>query len=108
VDAFHIDELAAGLKPDEHDYTEFFFGEQLSLTLALWHAGEIDTQTPHTEDEVYHVVRGRARITVAGETQDVTPGSIVFVAAGVEHRFHDITEDLLTLVFWAPPRHSRE
>jgi quercetin dioxygenase-like cupin family protein len=45
---------------------------------------------------------------VSGEQQEVRAGSIVFVAAGVEHRFHDIAEDLLTLVFWAPPRHSRE
>jgi mannose-6-phosphate isomerase-like protein (cupin superfamily) len=108
VDAFHIDELAAKLDPSRHDFDEFFFGEQLSLTLVRWLAGEVDTQTPHSEDEVYHVVSGRARITVAGESRDVTAGSIVFVAAGVEHRFHDIEEDLLTLVFWAPPRHSRE
>jgi mannose-6-phosphate isomerase-like protein (cupin superfamily) len=108
VDAFHIDRLTAGLDPSQHDFDEFFFGQELSLTLARWLAGEVDTQTPHTEDEVYYVVSGRARITVAGETEDVTAGSIVFVAAGVEHRFHDIEEDLLTLVFWAPPRHSRE
>jgi hypothetical protein len=24
----------------------------------------------------------------------------------VEHRFHDIEEDLAVVVFWAPPRHS--
>jgi mannose-6-phosphate isomerase-like protein (cupin superfamily) len=106
VDAFHIDRLTAKLDPSQHDFDEFFFGRELSLTLARWLAGEVDTQTPHTEDEVYYVVSGRARITVAGETEDVVAGSIVFVAAGVEHRFHDIEQDLLTLVFWAPPRHS--
>jgi mannose-6-phosphate isomerase-like protein (cupin superfamily) len=108
VDAFHIDRLVAGLKADEHDFDEFFFGQELSLTLARWLAGEVDTQTPHSEDEVYYVVSGRARIRVADEEQEVSPGSIVFVAAGVDHRFVDITEDLVTLVFWAPPRHSRE
>jgi mannose-6-phosphate isomerase-like protein (cupin superfamily) len=62
---------------------------------------------PHTEDEVYYVIEGRGTITVAGERRPVGPGSIVFVAIGVEHHFHDIEEDLKVLVFWAPPRHAR-
>ncbi|HKC20041.1 MAG TPA: cupin domain-containing protein, partial [Candidatus Dormibacteraeota bacterium] len=53
--------------------------------------------------EVYYVISGRGSISVAGESRPVQPGSIVFVAAGVEHRFHDIDEDLRVLVFWAPP-----
>src|SRR5690242_8155441 len=102
MDAFRLDELAASLSSTEHDYREFFRAQELSLGLARWLARETDTQTPHGEDEVYQVVSGRARIEVAGELQDVGPGSIVYVAAGVEHRFTDIAEDLLVLVFWAP------
>jgi mannose-6-phosphate isomerase-like protein (cupin superfamily) len=64
VDAFHIDQPIAGLEPDEHDFDEFSFGKELSLMLARWLAGEVDTQTPHTEDEVYYAVSGRARIQV--------------------------------------------
>ena len=52
------------------------------------------------------MISGRAKIGVAGEDRDVKPGSVVFVATGVEHRFHDIEEDLRVLVFWAPP-HAR-
>ena len=65
-----------------------------------------DRQKPHSEDEVYYVIAGRASIRVAGEDRPVTAGSLVFVAAGVEHRFHDIEEDLRVLVFWAPPHAS--
>ena len=36
------------------------------------------------------------------EDQSVGEGSIIFVAAGVEHRFYDITEELVVLVFFAP------
>jgi quercetin dioxygenase-like cupin family protein len=36
----------------------------------------------------------------------VEPGSVAFVAAGVEHRFVDISEDLEVLVFWSPARHT--
>ena len=94
------------LARDRHDFAEVFRapGETLSVTVARWPAGSVDDQQPHAEDEVYHVVRGRAVLTVAGEAIAVTPGSVAFVAAGVEHRFTEIVEDLETLVFWSPAR----
>src|SRR5215204_6329482 len=95
MDAFVAEELLAGLDPGGHDFAEFFRSSTLSLTVARWPAGSMDDQEPHTEDEVYYVVSGRARLRVAEE-----------VAAGVEHRFHDIEEDLRVIVFWAPPRHT--
>jgi mannose-6-phosphate isomerase-like protein (cupin superfamily) len=69
-------------------------------------AGGVDHQQPHAEDEVYHVVAGRGRITVADETTDVGPGSVVYVARTVPHRFHDITEELRIVVFFAPAETS--
>ena len=81
-------------------------GETLSVTVARWPAGSVDDQEPHTEDEVYYVVRGRAVLTTARERVAVAAGSVAFVAAGVEHRFGEITEDLETLVFWSPARHA--
>jgi mannose-6-phosphate isomerase-like protein (cupin superfamily) len=107
MDAFDVADLIAA-QQGKREYTEFIRSDLLSLGLATWPVGSVDTQQPHTEDEVYHVLRGRARITVAGEERPVGPGSVVFVATGVEHRFHDIEEDLEVLVFWAPPRRSRQ
>ncbi len=52
------------------------------------------------------MVSGRARLCVAGEEVEVSAGSIAYVAAGVEHFFHDIVEDLRVIVFWAPPRNT--
>ena len=49
------------------------------------------------------MISGRGTIGVADEDRPVRAGSLVFVAARVEHRFHDIEEDLRVLVFWAPP-----
>ena len=106
MDAFVAQELLARLDPGAHDFAEFFRSSTLSLTVARWPAGSVDDQEPHTEDEVYYVVSGRARVSVAGEDAAVGAGSIAYVAAGVEHRFHDIAEDLEVVVFWAPPRHS--
>jgi mannose-6-phosphate isomerase-like protein (cupin superfamily) len=65
-------------------------------------AGGTDPQRPHGEDEVYLVVRGRGHIRVADEDRAVEPGAVVFVPARVEHRFHDITEELVLAVFFAP------
>lgn len=66
-------------------------------------AGGTDDQTPHAEDEIYVVATGRARFTCDGRTLAVEPGDTLFVAAGEDHRFHDVTEDLALLVVFAPP-----
>jgi mannose-6-phosphate isomerase-like protein (cupin superfamily) len=107
AEAFEVDDVIAARAGRGHVYEDEIRSDLLSVGLATWPAGTEDTQQPHTEDEVYHVVRGRARIVVAGEARSVGPGSVVFVATGVEHRFVDVEEDLHVLVFWAPPRRSR-
>jgi mannose-6-phosphate isomerase-like protein (cupin superfamily) len=106
VDAFEVDELLDRLDTSGHDFKEFFRAESgtLSMTIVFWPAGGEDPQQPHTEDEVYYVASGRGRIRVAEEDRTVQPGSIVYVAAGVEHRFHSIEEDLKVVVFWSPAR----
>ena len=71
-------------------------------------AGGTDSQSPHTEDEVYYVVNGKAMIRVRAEDRDVGAGSIVYVAKNVEHRFHSIEEELKVLVFFAPAEYSNE
>ena len=106
MDAFVAKELLGRLDAREHDYAEFFRSSTLSLSVARWPAGSVDDQEPHTEDEVYYVVSGRAGLSVGDEDAAVGVGSVIYVAAGVEHRFHDIQEDLEVIVFWAPPRHS--
>ena len=108
MDAFETAELAAAQdRPGEHTYVDFLRKETLSLGMSVWPAGGEDTQRPHTEDEVYVVMAGRGQIRVAGEDRAVRPGSVVYVGAGVEHRFHSVEEDLHVLVFWAPPYRSR-
>lgn len=105
--AFEIADLLRAVDHSGHVYEEFLRVDELSVGVAVWPAGSVDGQAPHTEDEVYYVVAGRAVLRVAGEERPVGPGSIVYVAAGVEHQFHDIEADLEVLVFWAPPRRSR-
>jgi mannose-6-phosphate isomerase-like protein (cupin superfamily) len=83
-------------------YLEFLRRDSLSCGLYVLEPGADDPQQPHQEDEVYVVLAGRARLTVAGQDQPVGPGSVVFVARTVAHRFSDVTERLSALVFFAP------
>jgi mannose-6-phosphate isomerase-like protein (cupin superfamily) len=70
-------------------------------------AGSTDGQSPHTEDEVYIVTAGRAKLASGGEEVAVRPGSVIYVPAGEVHRFTDIAEDLAVVVFFAPAEYSR-
>ncbi len=83
-------------------YLEFLRVPAMSAGLYVLPAGSTDPQKPHREDEMYYVVRGRARMQVGTEHQDVRAGSVIFVEANVEHRFYDIQEELEVLVFFAP------
>jgi len=74
----------------------------MSAGLYVLPAGGTDHQKPHREDEIYYVVRGRARVKAGFEDREVSAGSIIFVAAEVGHRFYDITDELEVLVFFAP------
>lgn len=83
-------------------YREFLRVPAMSGGLYVLPAGASDPQRPHREDEMYYVIRGRARFQAGDEDKEVLAGSILFVAAEVEHRFYDITEELAVLVFFAP------
>jgi mannose-6-phosphate isomerase-like protein (cupin superfamily) len=83
-------------------YGEFLRVPSMSLGLYVLAAGAEDLQRPHHEDEIYYVVRGRARFHAGDEDREVSAGSVLFVAAEVEHHFYDIQEELAALVFFAP------
>ena len=74
----------------------------MSAGLYVRPAGDVDPQLPHHEDEMYYVVRGKARFRAGHEDGEVAEGSLLFVAAEVEHRFYDIVEELAVLVVFAP------
>lgn len=65
-------------------------------------SGGSDPQKPHHEDEMYYVIRGRARMQLGSDHAEVRTGSVIFVEAELEHRFYDIQEELELLVFFAP------
>jgi quercetin dioxygenase-like cupin family protein len=104
--AFTLSQLVEERRQSNRLYLEFLRVPSLSIGLYELPAGGIDPQQPHTEDEVYYVASGQGTIRVDDEDRAVQAGSIVCVAAGVEHRFHSITQDLTILVFFAPAEGS--
>ena len=106
MQAFELAQLISQQKSNNTPYLEFLRVPSLSIGLYVLPAGTTDPQSPHTEDEVYYVVDGKARIQVGGDDRDVSAGSIVYVAKNVEHRFHAIEAELRVLVFFAPAEYE--
>ena len=108
MQAFELTQLLSQQKSSHELYLEFLRVPDLSIGLYVLPAGGTDPQSPHTEDEAYYVVSGKAKIKVGEEDRDIQAGSIVFVAKNIEHRFHSIEEELKVLVFFAPAEYSNE
>lgn len=106
MDAFELADLLAAQGASGRLYHEFIRTHDLSVGLYVLSAGATDPQGPHTEDEVYYVISGRATIRVGEEDRAVGPGSTVFVGADVPHRFHDIEDELTVLVFFGPAEYT--
>ena len=99
---FNVQELEAQRAASGMRYQEFLRVPAMSAGLYVLPAGATDPQRPHHEDEMYYVLRGKARFRAADEDREVSAGSVLFVAAEVAHRFYNIAEELALLVFFAP------
>jgi mannose-6-phosphate isomerase-like protein (cupin superfamily) len=107
MDAHELSDLRDRRAAARTAYLEFVRSADLSAGIYELSAGGTDPQSPHTEDELYHVIEGRATLRVGDEDRPVGPGSLVFVGAGVPHHFHSILEDLLVLVVFGPAEGRR-
>ncbi|MFZ4664390.1 MAG: cupin domain-containing protein, partial [Caldilineaceae bacterium] len=106
MQAFELQAIQQEHQAAGQRWLEFLRVPELSMGLYVLPAGDVDPQQPHGEGEVYYVVSGRGWIRVAEEDRPVQAGSVVYVAAQVEHRFHTIEEELQVLVFFAPAEGS--
>lgn len=100
---FNMDELSARRATTDLPYLEFMRVGSMSGYIYELPAGATDEQTPHDQDEIYYVVKGRSDLTVDGETVAIKPGDILYVKKFAKHLFSNITEDLSLLVVFAPP-----
>jgi len=74
-----------------------------SMRVEYFTPHKIDTQTPHTQDELYFVASGSGTFFRNGEHVLFTKGDVLFVPAGMEHRFENFTENFATwVIFYGP------
>ncbi len=99
---FEVSELEVRGEASPKPYLEFLRRESMSSGLYHLPVGGTDLQQPHAEDELYYIVKGKARFEVEGEDRPVAAGSLIFVEAQAKHHFHSISEDLTVLVVFAP------
>jgi mannose-6-phosphate isomerase-like protein (cupin superfamily) len=82
-------------------------------SVRVWQRGSLDVafaipvtpnpQVPHSQDEIYFIIRGRGVLVHDGERDPFESGDILFVAAGIEHQFENVSGDLaLWRVFYGP------
>ena len=86
---------------EPNQYRDHWRGTDLEVGTYCVPVGGKDGQEPHGVDEVYVVVRGRAKLMTDSAAIDVGPGMVVYVPAGESHWFADVTEDLSVLAVFA-------
>jgi mannose-6-phosphate isomerase-like protein (cupin superfamily) len=106
MQSFTVSTLRQQRSETPNPYFEFLREPSMSAGIYELGVGQEDKQQPHTEDELYYIVTGRASLLVGDEDVAVVAGSMVFVPANDVHRFHSITEAMTILVFFAPAEYT--
>ena len=74
-----------------------------SMQVEIYKPVGVDKQQPHSRDEIYVIATGSGYF-VNGDTRTAfEAGEVLFVAAGIKHRFEDFTDDFSTWVFFYGP-----
>ena len=94
-------EALAQLSINESPFKTFF--EHGTLTVEVYKPEKVDLQQPHTRDEVFIIISGSGEFLNHGKRTTFREGDFLFVAAGIEHRFENFTDDFATwVIFYGP------
>ena len=99
--AFELQDLVSKLENDGGYFLDFLKVRDLEAGIIVLRPGEEDTQEPHPVDELYYVIEGGGLVELGKRRRPVKKGSIVFVPAGMHHRFYGNSEDLVVLYVFA-------
>ncbi|MBV8726383.1 MAG: cupin domain-containing protein [Candidatus Eremiobacteraeota bacterium] len=94
------DALARTPEPD----FSFSVAELGDAELKFYTPKNVDPQTPHSRDEFYIIARGTGTFGIDDRSYHFAPGDVLFVSAGVEHRFRDFSDDFATWVLFIGER----
>ncbi len=90
-------------QPDCHDASFMNLYRHGSMEVEICKPNRIDLQKPHDKDEIYFIASGTGFFQQESECEPVKPGDVLFVPAGVEHKFVNFSSDFSTwVVFYGP------
>ena len=96
-----IRKLYSKMDLDNSGFLTFFDLEHLQAGILRLRLGEIDTQEPHSTDEVYFVLEGDGFIEIGNKSYEIKKDLFIYVPAEVKHRFHGNTQEILVLYFFS-------
>lgn len=80
-----------------------------TLEVEIYRPRGVDRQQPHKRDEVYVVIAGHGSFVNGDARRPFAPGDLLFVPAGVTHRFEDFSDDFATwVIFYGPEGGERD
>ncbi|HEV3316763.1 MAG TPA: cupin domain-containing protein [Candidatus Angelobacter sp.] len=74
-----------------------------TLEVEIYKPEKVDLQKPHTRDEVYVISTGTGEFVCGNEKEFVATGDVLFVPAGMDHRFLNFTDNFSAWVFFYGP-----
>ena len=100
---FALERLRAGLPTDPQAKRVNYPLHHGTMKVGIYAPVGEDRQTPHDQDELYIIAAGTGTFVKGAERRPFAAGDVIFVEAGVEHRFEQFTPDFCTwVVFWGP------
>jgi len=98
----HLEEAQAAIPGPPREHARSFL-QRGTLNVKLSLPVNPNQQNPHTQDELYIIVRGNGVLFHNGQRDKFRPGDLMFIAAGTEHHFEDFSNDLAVwVVFYGP------
>jgi mannose-6-phosphate isomerase-like protein (cupin superfamily) len=71
-----------------------------TMSIEYYAPKNIDLQTPHLQDEIYVIASGNGTFFRDGQRVSCKAGDVLFVPAGIEHRFENFSNDFATWVIF--------
>lgn len=84
--------------PDGKKFLTLF--QHGTMSVEIYEPKKVDLQQPHRQDELYVVISGTGTFYNNGRRHPFAPGDVLFVPAGVEHRFEEFSDDFKTWVIF--------
>ena len=88
------------LLEQQNDFPFILMMKHGTMTIEYFAPKETDTQSPHKQDEIYVIIKGYATFLWNDERTDCKANDVLFVPAGMPHRFENFSDDFATWVIF--------